>query len=446
MYKPYGIIPPLITPFDAQGHVDFAAMARMAVFLVDGGVHGLFPFGTTGEFYALDDDEYVKGLETVRDAVADKTTRSGRPIQLLAGCSHITTREVIRLIKLVEQVGGYDAVSVLTPMFISQTQEELYTHYRTIAESTTMPVLMYNNPPKTNVNIAPATAARLAHDCGNIIGIKDSSGDMTNCGEYLRLTADVRDHFQVIMGRDTMIYAGLHYGCSGAVASCANVAPRVVADIYDKYMDGDWKGALEAQFRLAPLRIACSMGTFPEVIKEGLTLQGIPVGKCLDPIQELTAAEKRETAGRAGGHEADLRLRPGYGCSKRYPAPFEYLLLNKSKPSRPVGLGRFAFHGISVGVILLDAELFDIAPQGGLADAQLGGHPFPVAVVLAQQLGDLHRLLVLVEHHPVGAGSSLGVTCSSWRRTKTSSMLRFSVSRTIRSQTLSIWLRLPGQS
>ena len=297
MYKPYGIIPPLITPFDAQGHVDFAAMARMAVFLVDGGVHGLFPFGTTGEFYALDDDEYVKGLETVRDAVADKTTRSGRPIQLLAGCSHITTRGVIRLIKLVEQVGGYDAVSVLTPMFISQTQEELYTHYRTIAESTTMPVLMYNNPPKTNVNIAPATAARLAHDCGNIIGIKDSSGDMTNCGEYLRLTADVRDHFQVIMGRDTMIYAGLHYGCSGAVASCANVAPRVVADIYDKYMGGDWKGALEAQFRLAPVRIACSMGTFPEVIKEGLTLQGIPVGKCLDPIQELTAAEKEKLRG-----------------------------------------------------------------------------------------------------------------------------------------------------
>lgn len=294
MYKPYGIIPPIITPFDAEGHVDFAAMAKMAVFLVDGGVHGLFPFGTTGEFYALQDEEYIKGLETVRDAVAGKTTRSGKPIQLIAGCSHITTREVIRLIKLVEQVGGYDAVSVLTPMFVSQTQEELYTYYKTIADSTTMPVLMYNNPPKTNVNIVPATAARLAHDCGNIIGIKDSSGDMTNCGEYLRLTADERDHFHVIMGRDTMIYAGLHYGCSGAVASCANVAPRVVADIYDKFMEGDWKGALEAQFRLAPLRIATNMGTFPEVIKEGLNMQGIPVGKCLDPIQELTPAEKEK--------------------------------------------------------------------------------------------------------------------------------------------------------
>lgn len=293
-FVPYGITPPIITPFAEDGSVNYEVLAMMSRRLVDNGVHGLFPLGTTGEFYAINDDEFVKILTTVKEAVAGKTTRKGRPIQLFAGCNHITTRGVIHLIKLVEQVGGYDAVSVLTPMFISQTQEELYTHYRTIAESTTMPVLMYNNPPKTNVNIAPATAARLAHDCGNIIGIKDSSGDMTNCGEYLRLTADVRDHFQVIMGRDTMIYAGLHYGCSGAVASCANVAPRVVADIYDKYMDGDWKGALEAQFRLAPLRIACSMGTFPEVIKEGLTLQGIPVGKCLDPIQELTAPQKEK--------------------------------------------------------------------------------------------------------------------------------------------------------
>lgn len=294
MYKPYGVIPPIITPFDTEGRVDCQALAEMSVHLVENGVHGLFPFGTTGEFYAVRDEEYLKGLETVRDAVAGRTDRYGKPIQLIAGCSHITTREVIRLIKLVERLGGYDAVSVLTPMFVSQTQDELYTYYKTIAGSTDMPVIMYNNPPKTNVNIAPATAARLARDCPNIIGIKDSSGDMTSCGEYLRLTADLREQFHVIMGRDTMIYAGLHYGCAGAVASCANVAPRVVADIYDKFVDGDWKGALEAQYRLAPLRIACSMGTFPEVIKEGLELQGIRVGKCLDPIGELTAAEKEK--------------------------------------------------------------------------------------------------------------------------------------------------------
>ncbi len=294
MYKPYGIIPPIITPFDENGRIDYPALAKMAVHLVDNGVHGLFPFGTTGEFYAVSDEEYVKALETVRDAVAGKTNRYGKPIQLIAGCSHITTREVVRLIKLVEGVGGYDAVSVLTPMFVSQTQDELYAYYKTIADSTTMPVIMYNNLPKTNVTITPATAARLAKDCGNIIGVKDSTGDMTNTGEYLRLTMEERDHFNVMMGRDTLIYAALHYGCSGAVASCANVAPRVVADIYDKFMDGDWKGALEAQYRLAPLRIACGMGTFPEVIKEGLVLQGIPVGKCLEPITELRPDEKEK--------------------------------------------------------------------------------------------------------------------------------------------------------
>ena len=294
MYKPYGIIPPIITPFDENGRIDYPALAKMAVHLVDNGVHGLFPFGTTGEFYAVSDEEYVKALETVRDAVAGKTNRYGKPIQLIAGCSHITTREVVRLIKLVEGVGGYDAVSVLTPMFVSQTQDELYAYYKTIADSTTMPVIMYNNLPKTNVTITPATAARLAKDCGNIIGGKDSTGDMTNTGEYLRLTMEERDHFNVMMGRDTLIYAALHYGCSGAVASCANVAPRVVADIYDKFMDGDWKGALEAQYRLAPLRIACGMGTFPEVIKEGLVLQGIPVGKCLEPIAELRPDEKEK--------------------------------------------------------------------------------------------------------------------------------------------------------
>ena len=294
MYKPYGIIPPIITPFDENGRIDYPALAKMAVHLVDNGVHGLFPFGTTGEFYAVSDEEYVKALETVRDAVAGKTNRYGKPIQLIAGCSHITTREVVRLIKLVEGVGGYDAVSVLTPMFVSQTQDELYAYYKTIADSTTMPVIMYNNLPKTNVTITPATAARLAKDCGNIIGVKDSTGDMTNTGEYLRLTMEERDHFNVMMGRDTLIYAALHYGCSGAVASCANVAPRVVADIYDKFMDGDWKGALEAQYRLAPLRIACGMGTFPELIKEGLVLQGIPVGKCLEPIAELRPDEKEK--------------------------------------------------------------------------------------------------------------------------------------------------------
>ena len=140
------------------------------------------------------------------------------------------------------------------------------------------------------MHVAPATVAKLA-EIPNIVGVKDSTGDFTNTAEYIRLTRG-NDHFSVLLGRDTLIYAGLCCGAAGAIASCANVAPRIAADIYDKFKAGDLAGALDAQFTLAPLRLACNMGTFPEVIKEGLMMQGYPVGKCLDPIQELTPDEK----------------------------------------------------------------------------------------------------------------------------------------------------------
>ena len=291
-FVPYGVIPPIITPFHEDGSVNYEALTMMSKRLVENGVHGLFPLGTTGEFYAVNDEEFKKILVTVREAVKGMTTRKGKPIQLFAGCNHITTRGVIRQIKMVEEVGGYDAVSVLTPMFVSQTQDELYTYYKTIADSTTMPVILYNNKPKTNVTIEPVTVARLAKDCPNIVAAKDSTGDMTNAEEYLRLTAGMRDHFNVLMGRDTLIFAALMYGATGAIASCANVAPRITAEIYDKWEDGDYQGALAAQYRLAPLRIACNMGTFPQTIKEALVMQGLPVGKCLDPIQELNPEQK----------------------------------------------------------------------------------------------------------------------------------------------------------
>ncbi len=283
-FKPQGVIPPIITPLTDDGEVNYPVLRQMVDHLIDNGVHGLFPMGTTGEFYAFDNDTYRKILETVVDQTAGR-------VPVYGGANHITTRGVVELVKICEEV-GVDAVSVLTPMFVSQTQDELYDYYRTIAESTTLPIIMYNNKPKTNVTIEPATAARLA-EIPNIVAVKDSTGDMTNAAEYIRLTKD-NDSFSVLMGRDTLIYAALCYGASGAIASCANVAPRIAADIYDKYVAGDLEGALDAQFTLAPLRIACGMGTFPAVIKEGLVQQGIPVGKCLAPIAELTDAEKEK--------------------------------------------------------------------------------------------------------------------------------------------------------
>lgn len=283
-FKPYGVIPPVVTPLTDAGEVNYSVLRQLVNHLIDNGVHGLFPLGTTGEFYAFSNEEYRKILATVVEE-----TRGRVPVY--GGANHITTRGVIEMIKICEEV-GVDAVSVLTPMFISQTQDELYDYFAEIAASTKLPIILYNNQPKTNVAVTPATVAKLAQ-IENIVAVKDSTGDMTNTAEYIRLTRD-NENFHVLMGRDTLIHAALCYGAVGAIASCANVAPRIAADIYDRYVAGDVKGSLEAQYVLAPLRIATNMGTFPAVIKEGLVQQGIPVGKCLAPIAELSSEEKEK--------------------------------------------------------------------------------------------------------------------------------------------------------
>lgn len=283
-FRPYGVIPPIITPLTQEGKVNEKVLRQLVNRFIEAGVHGLFPLGTTGEFYAFTEEEMKRILFTVMEETAGR-------VPVYAGANHITTRGVIEYLKLAK-AAKVDAVSVLTPMFISQTQDELYHYYKSIAESTDLPIIIYNNTPKTNINVAPETIARLA-EIENIVGVKDSTGDMTNTEEYIRLTRN-QDNFGVLVGRDTLIYAGLCYGAVGAIASCANIAPNLTASIYNRYMEGDLEGALKAQFDLAPLRILCNMGTFPAVIKEGLVMQGLDVGKCLEPIQELKTEEKQK--------------------------------------------------------------------------------------------------------------------------------------------------------
>ncbi len=283
-FTPKGIVVPIVTPLTNEGKFNETAYRGLIDYLADNGSHGVFPFGTTGEFYAFDEGFYRNILEVTKDAVRGR-------MDIYAGANHITTKGAIDIAKTVEEVGGIDALSVLTPMFISQTQHEVYEYYREIADATSLPIIIYNNKPKTNITVEPATAAKLAQ-IDNIIGIKDSTGDMTNTEEYLRLTKDMKD-FYVMMGRDTLIYAALCYGASGAIASCANVAPRIAADIYDKYIAGDREGALKAQFNFSALRIATSMGTFPVVLKEALKLIGHDCGDCVKPIQPLSD-EQRE--------------------------------------------------------------------------------------------------------------------------------------------------------
>ena len=273
---PKGIIPPMITPLDKDENVDKKAIGRVVNYLIKGGVHGLFPLGSTGEWYGLDFNQKREILETVME-------ENNKRLPIYAGTGATTTKETIHLTKLATEI-GVDALSVITPVFITPNDQELFNHYQAIASSTDLPIILYNNPGRTGINLSVDLVVKLSK-IDNIVGIKDSSGDMTQGVEYIRRTDD---NFAVLAGRDTLIYGFLSYGGKGAIAATANIAPQIVVKIYEEYQKGNYQEALKAQFQLAPLRIAFSLGSFPVVMKEGLNLLGLEVGTTFKPVESLT--------------------------------------------------------------------------------------------------------------------------------------------------------------
>jgi len=270
-----GIIPAMVTPFDSQGKVSKDSLQKLVDYLIEGGVHGLFPVGSQGEFYALEKEEKKKIIEVVLDQAKGK-------VPIYAGTGAITTKETITLTKMAQDI-GVDAASIITPFFVSPTQDELYEHYLAVAKSTNLPILLYNNPGRTGVSLSTDLVVRLSK-VDNIVGIKDSSGDMSLTAEYIRRTSN---DFSVLAGRDTLIYGTLLYGGKGAIAATANVAPKLVVEIYQAYVRGDIEQAKKAQADLAPLRLAFNLGSFPVVIKDALELIGIEVGTTRAPVKSL---------------------------------------------------------------------------------------------------------------------------------------------------------------
>lgn len=285
-FIPRGILPAMITPMTSDYKVNIPALRKLIDYLIDGGVHGIFAIGTTGEFYALTNAEYQEVLEVTVDQVAGR-------VPVYAGANAIGTRQSIELAQIAEKVGGISALSVLTPYFVGLTQQELYNHFEAIAKSTSLNMILYDNAPKTHLTIKPATVEKLA-DIPNIAGIKDSTGDLTNTADIIKRTTRAGKDFHVMMGRDSLIHAALSYGATGAVAATANVAPKLVSSIYNKYMAGDIQGSLDDQYKLVPLRVAFSLGSFPTVIKEALELLGIEAGPCAMPTGVMSAEEKMQ--------------------------------------------------------------------------------------------------------------------------------------------------------
>ncbi len=285
MFEVKGVIPPLITPLTKDEHLDEAGLKRLLNYVIDGGVHGVFVLGSTGEFYGLEYSEKVKIVEKTIDEV------NGR-VPVYVGASAITTSESVKLAKMAKAAGA-DALSVLTPMFVSPTEDELFEHFKSVAAASDLPNLLYNNPDKTGINMSPRLVKRLAA-IDNIVGVKDTSGDITLTCEYIRQNNTKDSKFAVVAGKDTMIFPVLMCGGKGCVAGTANVLPKLVVEIYNKYMQKDYEGALKAQYRLDVFRNAYSLGSFPVVPKDALNLLGINVGHPIKPITHMTEESQQK--------------------------------------------------------------------------------------------------------------------------------------------------------
>jgi len=277
-----GIIPPVVTPFTPDQELDLPRLREHIDWQLARGVHGVFVLGTTSEFYALDETEKQT---VVAAAVAHVNKR--RPV--FAGTGAETTREVVRLTRMAEKEGA-DGVSVITPYFIKPTQAELLDHFRRVAESTSLSVVLYNNPATCGgLSIEPDTVGRLA-EVPNVIGIKDSSGDLQNTIEILRNTP--REKFSVLNGRDTLILAALQSGVQGAIPASCNIAPDLCVGIFESFAKGDIEAAKTFQSRLHPIRMAMSLGTGNGAVKEALTLLGRSCGPNRSPVGPLGDEKK----------------------------------------------------------------------------------------------------------------------------------------------------------
>lgn len=282
MLKPAGIIPAMITPFDETQNINESALRQLVRRFIDANVHGLFCLGTNGEFFTLTIEEKLRVAEIVIEEA-----RGRLPIYVGAGC--VGTKETAQLAARLEQMGA-DALSMITPYFLTFTQQELIGHFRTVAEATALPIILYNIPARTGNSLLPRTVLELSK-VPNIVGIKDSSGSFDNILQILELC---EPDFAVLAGTDSLILPTLMAGGHGAIAATANVFPEIVSSIYDLWMQGKPEEAELSQRKLRALRSAFSMGTLPSVLKEVMNMIGLPAGEPRLPVQPLTPSAKAE--------------------------------------------------------------------------------------------------------------------------------------------------------
>jgi 4-hydroxy-tetrahydrodipicolinate synthase len=276
-----GVFPALVTPF-RDGAVDEDAFVALVERQIAGGVHGLVPVGTTGESTTLSHQEHRRVVE-----LCVETARGRVPV--IAGAGSNSTAEAIELVRHAKQVGA-DAALVVAPYYNRPSQEGIYAHYKAITEAVQLPIVLYNVPTRTVVDISNDTVARLAR-LPNVVGIKDASGDLARAS-IQRL--ECGEGWCLLSGNDDTGLGYVAHGGHGCISVTCNVAPEACAQMYNDALSGQWKGALYGQDRLIRLHKALFADASPAPTKFALAQLGLCSEEARLPITPASEAARAQ--------------------------------------------------------------------------------------------------------------------------------------------------------
>lgn len=277
-----GIYAPIVTPFDAHENINYPVLAQLIEYLIENGISGLVPGGTTGEVYALSEAERLELFQFVKEKVAGRVT-------LIAGTNSGATRDVIRYSQAAEKI-GYDALMVAVPPYSRPTQRELLAHYRAVAQSVRLPLTLYNFPWRAGTEVGYEVLDGLL-DLPNIIGIKEASGEMSRVYEFhLRY----QGRYQLICGSDDQALDYFLWGTSAWIGGAASCAPRQHAAVLQAALQNDFGAARAAMQKLLPLMRNLESGGYTQKVKRGCELLGFAVGAPRRPLLPLPETDRAE--------------------------------------------------------------------------------------------------------------------------------------------------------
>jgi 4-hydroxy-tetrahydrodipicolinate synthase len=275
----------MVTPF-RSGNIDEVKVRELVEFHIQGGTDTIIPCGTTGESPTLSHDEHHRMIDLVVEA-------ANKRIPVVPGTGSNSTAEAISLTRYAERAGA-TGVLVVNPYYNKPTQEGLYQHFRAVAESTTLPMLVYNIQSRTAVNVETATLGRLVRDCPNIVGVKEASGSLDQQSQVI---LEIGPDFSVLSGDDNITLPLLAIGGRGVVSVIANIVPRETADMVHAALDGDWKRARELHGKLFPLARAAFLETNPIPIKEAMAMAGMIEPEFRLPLCRMGEANREKLRG-----------------------------------------------------------------------------------------------------------------------------------------------------